>query len=338
MEVCGFSKVFEKFCEINPSTDGFVHDIGKVRDKYTEILEAVGITVSLLRTAEKTVSSDGETIKGGSYIFPVDAVDFCAEVINRYTSKDFKRLRSANFRDMSLGETQFLVDGFSKMVRNLGYSHEVVLREYRIMERRLHYKLQLSEKALEDQLQGVREQAIKYQNATFTKGTVEFRLFQFDAPADGKLNGLHAGQLKAYIQLCLALSQMAKEVRTASPKPQQNENPKYAMRTWLLRLGFIGEEFATAREVLTKRLAGDASFRHGRPPLFSMWLRIWFECVRHSISGARYWHRRNGSSTHPRTASTRCFRQKPIPSTASTSTALCSMSCIHSRTGSCLML
>ena len=101
-------------------------------------------------------------------------------------------------------------------------------------------------------------------HATFTKGTVEFRLFQFDAPADGKRNGLHAGQLKAYIQLCLALSQMAKEVRTASPKPQQNENPKYAMRTWLLRLGFIGEEFATAREVLTRRLAGDASFRHGR--------------------------------------------------------------------------
>lgn len=101
-------------------------------------------------------------------------------------------------------------------------------------------------------------------HATFTKGTVEFRLFQFDAPADGRQNGLHAGQLKSYIQLCLALSQMAKTVRTASPKPQQNENPKYAMRTWLLRLGFIGDEFKTARELLTKRLDGDAAFRSGR--------------------------------------------------------------------------
>ena len=101
-------------------------------------------------------------------------------------------------------------------------------------------------------------------HATFTKGTVEFRLFQFDAPADGKRNGLHAGQLKSYIQLCLALSQMAKTVRTASPKPQQNENPKYAMRTWLLRLGFIGEEFETARDILTRRLSGDAAFRNGR--------------------------------------------------------------------------
>ncbi len=101
-------------------------------------------------------------------------------------------------------------------------------------------------------------------HATFTKGTVEFRLFQFDAPSEGKKNGLHAGQLKSYIQLCLALSQMAKSLKSASPKPQQTENPKYAMRTWLLRLGFIGEEFATARDLLTRRLAGDAAFRNGR--------------------------------------------------------------------------
>ena len=103
-------------------------------------------------------------------------------------------------------------------------------------------------------------------HATFTKGTIEFRLFQFDEPKDGKANGLHAGQLKSYIQLCLALSELAKEVASASAKPQQVENPKYAMRTWLLRLGFIGDEFKTARDVLTKRLSGDASFRSGVRP------------------------------------------------------------------------
>ena len=101
-------------------------------------------------------------------------------------------------------------------------------------------------------------------HATFTKGTIEFRLFQFDEPTAERRGGIHAGQLKSYIQLCLALSQMAKDVRTASPKPQQNENPKYAMRTWLLRLGFIGEEFATARDFLTRNLSGDTAFRHGR--------------------------------------------------------------------------
>lgn len=98
-------------------------------------------------------------------------------------------------------------------------------------------------------------------HATFTKGTIEFRLFQFDNPTEDRKGGLHAGQLKSYIQFCLALSQMAKDAKSASPKPQQNENPKYAMRTWLLRLGFIGDEFKTARETLTKRLSGNAAFR-----------------------------------------------------------------------------
>ena len=101
-------------------------------------------------------------------------------------------------------------------------------------------------------------------HATFTKGTIEFRLFQFDAPTAQRKGGLHAGQLKSYIQLCLALSALAKNAKSASSKPQQTDNPKYAMRTWLLRLGFIGDEFKTARETFTKRLSGDASFRQSR--------------------------------------------------------------------------
>lgn len=101
-------------------------------------------------------------------------------------------------------------------------------------------------------------------HATFTKGTIEFRLFQFDRPSANRKGGLHAGQLKSYIQLCLALSALAKNAKSASAKPQQTENPKYAMRTWLLRLGFIGDEFKTARETFTSRLSGDGAFRSGR--------------------------------------------------------------------------
>ena len=101
-------------------------------------------------------------------------------------------------------------------------------------------------------------------HATFTKGTIEFRLFQFANPEGNKKNGLHAGELKSYIQLCLGLSAQAKAAKSASPKEPQVDNPKFAMRTWLIRLGFVGEEFETAREILTRNLAGDAAFRHGR--------------------------------------------------------------------------
>lgn len=101
-------------------------------------------------------------------------------------------------------------------------------------------------------------------HACFTHGTIEFRCFQFANANKKRRGGLHAGELKSYIQLCLALSQLAKQVKTASPRQPQVENPKYAMRTWLLRLGFIGEEFATEREILTRNLPGDTAFRHGR--------------------------------------------------------------------------
>ena len=91
--------------------------------------------------------------------------------------------------------------------------------------------------------------------------TIEFRLFQFDCPHDGKQNGMHAGQVKSFIQLCLAINQLAKMVRTASPKPQQTENEKYAMRCWMLRLGFIGDEFKTAREYYLNNMEGNNAWR-----------------------------------------------------------------------------
>ena len=102
-------------------------------------------------------------------------------------------------------------------------------------------------------------------HATFTKGTIEFRMFQFDKPAGAHRSGLHAGKIKAYVQFCLAISDFAKRVKKASPKAVQAENQKFAMRTWMNRMGMIGDEFATAREVFMKNLNGDAAFRFGRP-------------------------------------------------------------------------
>ena len=102
-------------------------------------------------------------------------------------------------------------------------------------------------------------------HSVFTKGTVELRLYQFNKPENGKQNGLHAGELKTFIQLSLALNEFAKEAKTVSPKKSESENKKFLMRTWLIRLGMVGPEFATARGILMRNLDGDAAFRFGRP-------------------------------------------------------------------------
>ena len=92
-------------------------------------------------------------------------------------------------------------------------------------------------------------------HATFTKGTIEFRLF----------NGtLHAGEIKTAIQFCSALVAFAKTAKKAIYKPVSLENAKFAMRTFLTRpqgLNLNGDEFKTLRHHLTKHLEGNAAWR-----------------------------------------------------------------------------
>jgi hypothetical protein len=83
-------------------------------------------------------------------------------------------------------------------------------------------------------------------------GTIELRGFN---------STLHAGEVRSYIVLALALNTQALTQSSASTKKPQAENEKFAMRTYLNRIGFIGDEFKACREHLTKRLTGSAAWR-----------------------------------------------------------------------------
>lgn len=89
-------------------------------------------------------------------------------------------------------------------------------------------------------------------HSVFQKGTVEYRLFN---------SSTHAGKIKSYIQLCLAISAQALNQRCASRIKTQSSNEKYTFRTWLLRMGLIGDEFSTARFHLLEHLEGDIAWR-----------------------------------------------------------------------------
>jgi Putative amidoligase enzyme len=95
-------------------------------------------------------------------------------------------------------------------------------------------------------------------NGFFVRKTVEFRLFN---------GSLHAGEVKSYIQLCLALAAKAMKAKSTSGKkrPFNPASGRYDMRVILLGLGLIGDEFATARHHLTKRLGGSSAWKNGRP-------------------------------------------------------------------------
>lgn len=73
-----------------------------------------------------------------------------------------------------------------------------------------------------------------------------------------------ADEVRAYTLLVEAMCDVAKTQTRIVATEKAVPNEKYAMRCFLLRLGFIGDEFAAARKLLLSSLSGDASFRDGK--------------------------------------------------------------------------
>ncbi len=75
--------------------------------------------------------------------------------------------------------------------------------------------------------------------------------------------------VKAYTTLIQKLCEAVKEKRHVTAKEREVDNPKYAMRCWLLSLGFIGDEYKASRKVLLSRLDGNCSFKSGNRPSYT---------------------------------------------------------------------
>jgi len=85
--------------------------------------------------------------------------------------------------------------------------------------------------------------------------------------------GARSDEIMAYVQLVSKLCDMTKAQQRVLATEQPVENEKYAFRCFLLRLGFIGEEYAAARKILLRNLEGNGSHKSGdgkpRPPKVS---------------------------------------------------------------------
>lgn len=87
----------------------------------------------------------------------------------------------------------------------------------------------------------------------FEKETITFKLGQ---------DGDDPDKVEAATQLLALINKSARGLkRNASAKVKSTDNEKYTFRTWLLRLGMIGNEYKTARKVLLKNLSGNSAFR-----------------------------------------------------------------------------
>lgn len=85
-----------------------------------------------------------------------------------------------------------------------------------------------------------------------TDSGIAFPWFSLDAEPD---------EVRAYTEFVAKLCGFARSIKRVREKATVTDNDKYTFRCFLLRLGFIGSEYRTARRVLLKNLQGNSAFR-----------------------------------------------------------------------------
>jgi len=68
--------------------------------------------------------------------------------------------------------------------------------------------------------------------------------------------------IEATTYLLAAIIKLAKRLRRVTVTEHETDNPRYAFRCFLLRLGFIGDGYKNLRKYLMKGIPGDGSKRH----------------------------------------------------------------------------
>jgi hypothetical protein len=86
----------------------------------------------------------------------------------------------------------------------------------------------------------------------FDEKTFTFKLYS---------SNLNPERIKAFQDLCVLIARYGRTLNRASFKQAQDDNPKYALRTWLIRIGMNGPEYKETRKTLLRHLEGSGAFR-----------------------------------------------------------------------------
>ena len=74
---------------------------------------------------------------------------------------------------------------------------------------------------------------------------------------------VHPDELKAYMHFITAICEMSTNQKRINATEKEIDNEKYAFRCFLLRLGFIGDEYKAERKILLRNLSGSSAFKGG---------------------------------------------------------------------------
>mgnify|MGYP000924231063 FL=1 len=96
---------------------------------------------------------------------------------------------------------------------------------------------------------------IEEANYTLTEERITFAWFH---------GTLTSEAYRAYADFIGKLCDMARRQKRVLAKEKEVDNPKYAFRCFLLRLGLIGNKYKTSRKILLQNLWGNSAWKNGQ--------------------------------------------------------------------------
>jgi len=169
--------------------------------------------------------------KSGTLLFPVTAdSDLVSKVLTGLSERGFDFDESEMMNKLSI---EMPLEGFTE---------ESIAK----LDKLISSKASLIKKAL-----GAAELAIER-----TEATLKFPWFKFPATSD---------EVAAYSQFISALCTAAKEQRKVTARERVVDNEKFAFRVFLIRLGFVGDEYKLTRKILLRNLSGSSAYASIHP-------------------------------------------------------------------------
>lgn len=224
---------------------------GEKRKELVKVMESalgtkakyLGMPTAAYQVGDYTVGKDGTVTWGDMVDSDPEALDLTSRMIDSCVTAGFEPEEWENSQEQDETESISEQECGDKLIIELP-REQFTDEQLENLQKLIHGKESLLKQAL----------AIDALPVETTEEKILFPWFHLP---------LEPEEIAAYTKLIGALGEMAKKAKRVTLKDKEVENPKYAFRCFLLRLGLVGAEYKKDRKLLLKNLTGSSAFKSG---------------------------------------------------------------------------
>lgn len=179
----------------------------------------------------------------------------------------YRRLPTCNY---DIGEITVLKDGSIEFPDGTGIVEQLAEMGFSAEPKQTELKIEMPNTLTGTELDSLKQ--LIASKAALIRKVVDTESLYFTVSEDKVAfpwfmlsEGNEGNETAAYTTFIADLMDMVKRQKRITATEKDVENERYAFRCFLLRLGFIGDEYKTARKILLRNLTGSSAWKGGAP-------------------------------------------------------------------------